>query len=86
MEMEEKETPTKDSIENLLEGLLRSKHGDGGNISVVHAPIEISASPEEGVRLIRAFLRIKQPDLRAAIIKLVTQMADVGAMKMPAEN
>jgi hypothetical protein len=84
--MEEKETTMKDSIEYLLEGLLRSKHGDRGNISVVHAPIENSASPEEGVRLIRAFLRIKQPDLRAAIIKLVTQMADVGALTMPARN
>jgi hypothetical protein len=28
------------------------------------------------VRLMRAFIHIKQPELRAAIIKLVTQMAD----------
>ena len=84
--MEEKETTTKDSIECLLEGLLGSKHGDGSKISVVHAPIEISASPEEGVRLIHAFLRIKQPELRAALINLATRMADVGAFTMPAQN
>jgi hypothetical protein len=86
MEMEEKETTTKDSIECLLEGLLRSKHGDGSKISVVHAPIEISASPEEGVHLIRAFRRIKQPELRAAIINLATQIADNGALTIPAQN
>ena len=39
---------TNDSIEYVLEGLLRSRHGDGGNLTVVHAPIETSASPEEG--------------------------------------
>jgi hypothetical protein len=86
MEMEEKETTTKDSIECLLEGLLRSKHGDGSKISVVHAPIESSASPEEGVRLIRAFHRIKQPELRAAIINLATQIANNGALTMPGQN
>ncbi len=66
--MEEKETTAKDFIEYLLEAILRSKNGD----NFVHTPIEISASPEEGVRLIRAFIRIKQPELRAAIIKLTT--------------
>jgi hypothetical protein len=75
--MEEKEITKKDSIEYLLESILRSKHGDGRNTSFVNAPIELSASPEEGVSLIRAFIRIKQPELRAAVIKLVTQMADV---------
>ena len=40
---------------------------------LVRAPM---VSPEEGVRHIRAFIRIKQPQLRAAIIKLVTQIAD----------
>jgi hypothetical protein len=83
--MEEKETTKKDSIEYLLESILRSKHGDGSNASFVDAPIELSASPEEGVRLIRAFIRIKQPELRAAIIKLVTQMAD-GALTMPVQS
>jgi hypothetical protein len=37
--------------------------------------MEIYASPEEGVRLIRAFVGIKQPELRAAIIKIATQLA-----------
>jgi hypothetical protein len=74
--MEEKEPITKDSIEHLLQAILRNKNVDGGKTSFAHAPVESSASPEEGVRLIRAFIRIKQPELRAAIIKLTTQMAD----------
>ena len=52
--MEEKEPATKDSAEYLLEAILRN------NTSFAHALVEISASPEEGVRLIRAFIRIKQ--------------------------
>jgi hypothetical protein len=86
MEMEEKETTTKDSIEHLLDGLLRNKHGDDGHIGFVPAPIEISASPEEGVLLIRAFLRIKQPELRAAIIDVATRLADLGSSIAPAQN
>ena len=39
--MEEKEPATKDSIEYLLEAILRN------NTSFAHAPVEISASPEE---------------------------------------
>jgi hypothetical protein len=77
IEKEEKETTMKGSIEYLLEGLLRNKHGDDGHFGFVPAPIEISASREEGVVLIRAFLRIKQPELRAAIINLATRMADL---------
>jgi hypothetical protein len=80
MEMEEKETTMKDFIEYLLEGLLRNKTCD------VPTPVEISASPEEGVLLIRAFLRIKQPELRAAIIDLATRMADLGSSIAPAHN
>ena len=83
--MEEKETTTQDSIESLLKNLLRSKHG-GCNTSSVHEPIEISASPEEGVRLIRAFIRIKQPETRAAIIKLATQIADGRAFGTQTQN
>jgi hypothetical protein len=86
MEMEEKETTMKDSIEYLLEGLLRNKHADDGHVGFVHTPVEISASPEEGVLLIRAFLRIKQPELRAAIIDLATRMADLGSSIAPAQN
>jgi hypothetical protein len=78
-EMEEKDTTTKDSMEYLLKSLLLSKHGDHGNTSF-HEPIEISASPEEGARLIRAFIRIKQPELRAAIITVATQIADRRAL------
>ena len=84
MEMEEKET--KDPIEYLLEGLLRNKHGDDGHIGFVPAPVEISASPEEGILLIGAFLRIKQPELRAAIIDLATRLADLGSSKAPAQK
>jgi hypothetical protein len=80
MEMEEKETAMKDFIEYLLEGFLRNEHGD------VLAPVEISASPEEGVLLIRAFLRIKQPELRAAIIDLATRLADLGSSIAPAQK
>jgi hypothetical protein len=74
--MEEKGTKTKDSMEYILESILkilsRDKHANVGD-RLVHAPM---VSPEEGVRLIRAFIRITQPELRAAIIKLVTQIAD----------
>jgi hypothetical protein len=86
MQMEEKETAIKDSIDCLLEFLLRNKHGDGGYVGFVPAPIKISASPEEGVLLIRAFLRIKQPELRAAIIDLATRLADLGSSIAPAQS
>ena len=86
MEMEEKETTKKDSIEYLLEVLLRNKHGDDGHIGFAPAPVEIPASPEEGVLLIRAFLRIKQPELRAAIVDLATRMADLESSIAPAQN
>jgi hypothetical protein len=76
VEREEKEAKTKDSMEYILESilkiLLQDKHADVGD-RLVRAPM---VSPEEGVRLIRAFIRIKQPELRTAIIKLVTQIAD----------
>ena len=84
--MEEKEPTTKDFMEYLLEDILRNKNVDGGNTSFAHAPVEISASPEEGARLIRAFIRIKQPELRAAIIKLTTQMADDRALTIQVQN
>ena len=34
-----------------------------------------SSNPEEGLRLISSFLSISQPDLREAIIKLVTELS-----------
>jgi len=86
MEMEEKETTMKDSIECFVEGLLRNKQRDEGHVDFVPAPVESSASPEEGVLLIRAFLRIRQPELRAAIINLATQLADLGSSISPAQN
>jgi hypothetical protein len=86
MEMDEKETTMKDSIDCLLEGLLRNKQGDDGHVGFVPAPVESSASPEEGVLLIRAFLRIRQPESRAAIINLATRLADLGSSIAPAQN
>ena len=70
--MKEKETKTEDSTEYILDNISRSSHADIGDTSFDCAPTEIYASPEEGVRLISAFIRIKQPELRAAITKLTT--------------
>jgi hypothetical protein len=86
LEMKEKEITRKDSIEYLLDSLLLCKNGDCGNTRLAHEQIEPSASPEEGVLLIRAFIRIKQPELRAASIKLATQIADARALTMPIQN
>jgi hypothetical protein len=75
--MEEKEPKPRDSIQYLLERLFemlpKDEHADLGDTTY--------ASPEEGARLVRAFIRIKQPELRAAIIKLATQIADVKTLK-----
>jgi hypothetical protein len=81
--MEEKETATEEFI---AYSILRSKPGNRINTTLVDTPTETTASPEEGVRLIRAFIRINQPELRAAIINLVTQIADVGALTIPVQN
>jgi hypothetical protein len=86
LEMKENEIARKDSIEYLLDSLLLGKNVDCGNTRPVHESIETSASPEEGVLLIRAFIRIKQPELRAAIIKLATQIADARALTMSVQN
>ena len=81
VEMEEKEPKPRDSIQYLLEHLFemlpQEEHADVGDTSFVRPPMEIYASPEEGARLVRAFIRIKQPELRAAIIKLAARIADV---------
>jgi len=88
--MEEKETKTKESIEYILESisqlLSQDNHTNVGDISFIREPMAIYASPEEGVRLILGFVRIKQPELRAAIIKLATQIADVRAFTKPVQN
>jgi hypothetical protein len=51
----------------------------GGSNRIVSERPSISASispaPEEGVRLIRAFTRIEDGDLRQALIKLVEALA-----------
>jgi hypothetical protein len=80
--MEEKEPKPKSSIQYILERLsvLQDENADA-DTSFLSTPTEIDASPEEGARLIRAFIRIKQPELRAAIIKLTTQMAEVKTLK-----
>jgi hypothetical protein len=75
VEMEKKAT-TKDSIESIVESIFRSKHDSCSDTSLVDTPIGIFTPPEEGVRLIHAFIRIKQPELCAAIIKLSTKLAD----------
>ena len=74
--MEEKESKPNYSIQYILERLseilLQDENADA-DTSFLSTPTEIDASPEEGARLIRAFIRIKQPELRAAIIKLATR-------------
>jgi hypothetical protein len=88
--MEEKEAYPKDSIEysltSILEIISQDKRANVGETSLAREPMEIYASAEEGASLIRVFVRIKQPELRAAIIKLVTQIADVRASSKPAQS
>jgi hypothetical protein len=74
--MKGKEIKTGDSIDYILASLLKSQSGSDGDKISVRKSIEIYASPEEGVRLIRAFIKIKQPGFRAALIELATRMAD----------
>jgi hypothetical protein len=80
--MEEKEPKPKSSIQYILERLseiiLQDENADADTSFL---STSTDASPEEGARLIRAFIRIKQPKLRAAIIKLTTQMAEVKTLK-----
>jgi hypothetical protein len=79
--MEEKEPKTKDStqfiLQRLFEILPQDANADSAHTSSASATMEIHATPEEGGRLIRAFIRIKHPELRAAIIKLATRVANV---------
>jgi hypothetical protein len=88
--MEKKEANPKDSIEYILESILeilsQDKRANVDDTSLARDPMEIYASPEEGARLIRVFIRIKQPKLRAAIINLATQIADVRASTKPVQR
>jgi hypothetical protein len=83
--MEEKEPESKDSIQYILERLSeilpQEANADSDDTSSASATMEIDATPEEGGRLIRAFIRIKHPELRAAIIKLTTRVANVKISK-----
>jgi hypothetical protein len=77
--MQAKAAHPKDSIEYILQSILvnisQDKRANVRDTSVAREPTEIYASAEEGARLIRAFIRIKQPELRAAIIELATQIS-----------
>jgi hypothetical protein len=79
--MEEKEPKAKDSIQYILERLSeilpQDVNADSDDTISASATREIDATPEEGGRLIHAFIRIKHPELRAAIIKLTTRVANV---------
>ena len=74
--MKDKRRKAGDSIDFILENLLESQSSYQENKASVHKAIEIYASPDEGVRLIRAFIQIKQTVFRAALIELATRMVD----------
>ena len=88
--MEKEEANPKDSIEYILESILeilsQDKRANVSDTVYAREPTDIYASPEEGACLIRAVIRIKQPELRAAIINLATQMADAGASTKPVQS
>ena len=86
--MQKKQANPKDSIENIVESLLEitSQYSRANVRSLAREPMEIYASAEEGASLMRVFIRIKQRDARAAIIKLATQMAEVGAHTKPVQS
>jgi hypothetical protein len=70
----------------VLNSLSRRTRADTRDTNFDRTPPEIYASPEEGILLISAFVRIKQPELRAAIIKLTTQVADGTALTGNVQN
>lgn len=88
--MEEKAADPKDSLEYILQTILavisQNKRANVRDTSLAREPTEIYASAEEGARLIRAFIRIKQPELRAAMIELAAQIADIGESTKPAQS
>jgi hypothetical protein len=86
--MQEKEVSPKGSIESIVDNLskISSQYSRANDASVAPEAMEIYASAEEGARLMRVFIRIKQPDARAAIIKLATQMAEVRATTKPIQS
>jgi hypothetical protein len=62
-------------LQQISDLLPEEEQADGSDDTSVDQQINIYASPEEGERLIRAFIRIQQPTMRAAIIRLARQMA-----------
>jgi hypothetical protein len=66
--------PIANILQRLSEFLPQSELEEMGN---PRESFEIYTTPEEGQRLIRFFVRIKQPELRAALIKIAAQMVDM---------
>jgi hypothetical protein len=62
-------------LQQISDLLPKEEQAGVSDTNFVHAQMNIYASPEEGERLIRAFIRIQQPAMRAAIIRLARQMA-----------
>jgi hypothetical protein len=60
-----------------VEGILNNRHGDTqhNHERDDRARKSFAASPEEGRRLIQAFLRIQSAELRESIIDLVTNIS-----------
>lgn len=52
-----------------------SDHDDSGKDDFTLSSIGISSLPEEGAKLVRAFVSIEQPALRKSIVELVSQLA-----------
>jgi hypothetical protein len=57
-------------------GKRRSKRNLGPSAKRVSLSTEVSSSPEEGAELIRAFLHIKQKEVREAIIEFVVRLSE----------
>ena len=74
--MKEEEADAREAINYILGILSQEKPRDIRERSVARDPTEIYASAEEGARLIHSFVRIKDPELRAAITKLAAQLAE----------
>jgi hypothetical protein len=73
----EPKSPIANILQRLSEILPQSELEEMGNTSATRGSFEIYAAPDEGQRLIRVFMRIKQPELRAALIKIAARMVDV---------
>jgi hypothetical protein len=51
--------------------------GPADDIATADGPTAYSLSPEEGLRLVKAFLGISRPERRQAVLKYVADMARV---------